>query len=639
MGWDAKIGELRRFARIFSLRFVVMGTMLMTTALLVGSCNNPSDPPPPPPPSPCSGSNIPVKYGSTGESLIFYPDPQSSSGNGALSPNDPNLDNFRVGITLQNLTGKGILEGQFVEARDGARCNESFYVFEGGSDFRTAHSDPKFQSVMAYALGDNYRSFLRENASMLPAANTRVVAHCMQADNAYFQRFSDSSGQNFGRVCLGDSVETPGASYGDDGYVTVHEMQHGTTIEHYSSSLSLNQFWYDEAGGLNEGVSDFVALMFLKDRVHANLDPRVFSRWALGQFVQGYSGVRGANKCPTYDPGFPNCSHFHTGAQGISASLGHVSYAYPDGLGWPYANTFQGPGFLRAVHSGFSAQEEIHNVAPLISGALYDAFEAMSQVTSESDARGIMTRWLHESIRHLPKPNSSLLSPVTYRGLIESMEAWSQTVGVSPGLKAAAMAAFEARGLWNAPQLSAGWAQVGSGTVQNPGIKIVDNSVNLKAWLIAMGSDPAQVTQGVSTGLNGRLDRGEVVALWFDIRNTSALSVGGLNLSAQIMNDKATFLNGATNIGAVSDQVAQIQYYKIFGTDAVQALSSSNASLSVPASNTYFGTNPFFSSSFRTALWLKGKSNLTSGDRIPIDVTVHASGAPDEVLHYEIVVP
>ncbi len=35
-----------------------------------------------------------------------------------------------------------------------------------------------------------------------------------------------------------------------------------TTVTTYSSEYDLNQFWYDEAGSLNEAISDFMSLMF-----------------------------------------------------------------------------------------------------------------------------------------------------------------------------------------------------------------------------------------------------------------------------------------------------------------------------------------------------------------------------------------
>jgi hypothetical protein len=364
----------------------------------------------------CAASSLePNVATDTGTARVFSPDPILASGQDALSPTSLQLDSFAKGVTLERLGGHGVLEGKYVDVRNGLGCDGWFGAFDAQNAFAYPHSDARFQEAMSYYWGDQYRSSLDKAGYLQPSLPVHVLAHCSKEDNAFFMRGKDSGGNRVELVCLGDSVATPGASYADDATVTVHELQHATTTDTYSFSENLNSFWYDEAGSLNEAVSDFMALVFEEPLVSPTFDPRVFSRWALGTFIPHHAGTRGAHKCPAYDPTYPSC----TGFPAFSATNNTISYVYPDGMGWPYANNFQGPGYARDAFSTYKGQEEIHNAGILLTGALWDVYEAIKANHSgnQAEAQSLSTKLVMESISHLPKPTSSSGSPVSYRGL------------------------------------------------------------------------------------------------------------------------------------------------------------------------------------------------------------------------------
>ncbi|PJF37781.1 MAG: hypothetical protein CUN55_20330, partial [Phototrophicales bacterium] len=120
-------------------------------------------------------------------------------------------------------------------------------------------------------------------------------------------------------VCIGNRVSGGQVkdTIGDDAQVTLHELQHGMTVKSYSLSLDehLGELWYDEAGALNEGISDFVALVLSKEHVEAagaDFDVKEFSRWALGKYF-GRDSTRGAHKCAKYSSDYPSCDHYALG--------------------------------------------------------------------------------------------------------------------------------------------------------------------------------------------------------------------------------------------------------------------------------------------------------------------------------------
>ena len=159
-----------------------------------------------PPPNNCAPDQLPKLDGlpGTGHAKVFSPDPIISSGQSSLSPNSLKLDSFATPVTLNHLGGHGVLEGPYVDVRNGTSCREWFGAYDVNNSFVYPHSDPRFQETMAYHWGDQYRSKLAEYGYVLTGAPVEIIAHCQAEDNAFFVRGRDSTGQAFEIVCLGD---------------------------------------------------------------------------------------------------------------------------------------------------------------------------------------------------------------------------------------------------------------------------------------------------------------------------------------------------------------------------------------------------------------------------------------------------
>ena len=72
-----------------------------------------------------------------------------------------------------------------------------------------------------------------------------------------------------------------------------------------------------------------------------------------------------------YDPSYPRCDQFP------SFSPNTISYVYPDGVGWPYANEYGKHFSAGQAYLQFKSQEEIHNAGILMLGALWDVYSAI----------------------------------------------------------------------------------------------------------------------------------------------------------------------------------------------------------------------------------------------------------------------
>ena len=485
---------------------------------------------------------------------------------------------------------------------------------------------------MSYYYGDRFRHYLDQQGYLAPQPVVKIISHCGLMDNAYYNSLSNE-------VCLGDSFQSLDSFYADDSAVNLHEIQHGTTIDLYKGATGdyFNHFFADESGALNEAISDFMSMAFVARDVSAPNDPRDFSRWALQSFMS-QDASRGAHLCPRYDSAFPDCTSYENGAVGFSADLGHVSYAYPDGLGWPFGRNMSGPGYLKNAFENFRDQEEIHNLAVIATGALWDGFEALREIDDDETALALMTRAVMEAIVHLPPPSDDLKAPITFIRFFDLMVQWAEVVGFSVQQKNALIAAFEKRGLYQFTSLPSDWGSVGAGASSSPGMKIEDHPNLVKNWIFATGGDPSAVTHSLGTGLNGRLSPGEMVAIWFDIQNNSALTAGSTLIRVRSDHPAIELFN--QNIGYVSANAAsvpevQMRYYKINGTEVVSRLSSANPSLHVPTGNSYFKTNPFFYLSPRTAIFIKVSSTAVEGDRIPFQVVVQPENGPEIELIYE----
>src|SRR3954470_8563033 len=74
----------------------------------------------------CAQTQLSPGAGSSGQATIFASDPISASGNPNLSPVSKQLDSYATQVSLSRLGGQGVLEGQYVEIRNGQSCNEWF---------------------------------------------------------------------------------------------------------------------------------------------------------------------------------------------------------------------------------------------------------------------------------------------------------------------------------------------------------------------------------------------------------------------------------------------------------------------------------------------------------------------------------
>ena len=606
----------------------VISISLVLAAVAVGCAKKKTDAP-----GDCLKDALLQGVGASGNAKSFLPDPIASSGNAHLSASSLHLDDFSRPVTLSHLGGRGVLEGDYAYVVNGNACDGGFGAFDAKNNFIYPHADFRFQEGMTYYLADSYRTFLASTSYLQPTGAVKVIAHCGYQDNAFFSRFIGTHGEWVEAVCLGDSVATPGASYSDDGTVALHELQHATTTDTYSrdESVFLSPFNYDEGGSLNEALSDFMALMYTSPMLaNTTLDPLLFSRWALQTFVPNHVGTRGAHRCPTYDPTYPNCTTFPN----FSAKTNTISYKYPDGLGWPYANNFSGPEFAASAYKHYTSQEEIHNAGVLLEGALWDVYQGIRGTGEATDERSrfLATQLVMEGMRQLPKPTLAAQAPVTFRAFGTALQTAEALLTLTANEKAAVDTALADRGLVGGSLLGTNWAAAGAGDF-GTGIRVMDDPAVLFNWL----GDASLIPQGVSTGLNRKLDPGELAVLWFDLADTQATTAGAVELTIKSLNPElVTFKDASYNVGWMSSTQTQIQYAKINGTAIVSALSdgaagSAQATYNVPTGNSYFKTDPFFDRSYRTGVWVHVNKTAPRGSTLAFEVSAlpsNSAGSP-----------
>lgn len=561
----------------------------------------------------------PGTSGGSGQGLIFQVDPMVASGNPVLSPSSNSIGNFTSSVTLENLSGRGVLSGAYIDVVNGL-CGDRYGARSATNDFRYSYDDSRFAEVMDYHSADRFRSELDAANALLPADPITLISNCDIEDNAFYTQDFDSNHQLYDLVCMGKSSRYAKASLSHDSQVTVHELQHATTGHAYSPTVDLNRFDYDEAGAMNEGISDFMALMMSAPETSGGFDLRVFSRWALGSFFTR-SSARGANRCPAYDSSYPNCGAFASDATGFSADNNHVSYVYPDGLGWPYARTFSAPGYVRNTFLGTNGQQSIHQNAPIITGTLWEIYEALrtNHANDEEFARRTMMKLVTEAIALLPKPNSSVdLSPVTFPKFGQRLNTAASALSLSVSDRNAIQAVTDLRGLTNAPQLSANWARVGPGSSANAGLRFIDLA-------------PANGNR------NEKFNRGDQGAVWLDIENLSSLTAGGLLVDVSIIGSGIRFLGSNYNTGFLSDSRAMVRYGKVNGSAVVSALSSTNAAYHVPTGSTYLKTDPNYDVTGYTALWVEVRSNAAPGT-VTFRARIQPENGPEVTLDFPAVI-
>lgn len=452
-------------------------------------------------------------------------------------------------------------------------------------------------------------------------------------------------------VCLYDSKNTPGAFYSDDAQVTVHELQHATTEDNYSLNDDLNslEYSYDEAGSLNEAISDFMSLVF-SDSVFpqtSGLDPRIFSRWALGTFDPTKSHIRGAHKCPAYDSHYPNCDRFPAfelpkESNGNSLT---ISYVYPDGMGWPYPNNYHTNSVVEDIAENFYAQEEIHNAGMVMLGSLWDVYSAIKE-NHQGDAnfaRKAMTRLTMESVRHLPAVNSmNNHSPVTYVVFASTLVAVGDKLDdLTSDDRISVRKVLGSRGLYGFQGVTrSDWLAIGPGTnsdiksTKTPGMFILDDPKLLKRWLKRYGKDPSIVMQNSAEGVNHELDPGETAVIWFDLQNNADVTAGGVLLTVNSTDPDLEILDESVNPGYLSQSglnQTQIMYGKVNGTAIA-------ATFNGVFGSTYFTTDPAFLASPSTAVWVKASSRAAHGKPIQLNLTASPSNGVSSSTTIEVTI-
>ncbi len=603
---------------------------LATTSVLLSSCAKNSEPS-----FSCATPDSPGQTGNTGSALVFNVDPVASSRNPSLGVASSELDDFRTEVTLSRLNGRGVLEGTHVTVSNDLACRAGFTAYDKSNRFSYSQADPRFQEVMGYYYADQYSQFLAELGSTLAATPLSLHVHCGRDEGFYDEAYFDPQS---GIVCIGDPAFPRTASYADDAAVLIHEVQHAHTLSAYSPVHDLGWLLYDEAGALNEAVSDFMSLAYLSPLVPDGIDPLIFSRWALGTFF-GTDESRGAHRCPRYDASFAQgCSRYRSGPEGFSADQNSVSFTYPDGLNWPFTSKVSGPGYVQSAFTSPAAMEEIHNNASMITGTLWDIFATLTKSRGGTlQARKPTMALVLESLRRLPKPDLSNRSPVTFPGFAQTLLdiALTQGSGISAEERGTIRSILKDRGLVDSTVLGPGWAKVGAGSSAARGVRILDDPMALGRWMTR-----TSISQGIDARPDGRLGPGETAAIWFDIENTAEDTAGGLLLTVKVDAPEITVAGEGLNYGSISPKEAQVRYAKVNGRRIVQALSSRNSAMNVPTGTTYFLTQPRFDRVPMTALFIRCAKDASSGKTVNFQVRIEAAngdGTP-ETLEFPVTI-
>jgi len=534
--------------------------------------------------------------GTTGTGKVFKLDPLVASGNPALSPGSSSLGNYTSTVTLRNLLGYGVLKGTYVDVVSD-KCGEYYGAYSTSNSFNYEHGDERFAEVMNYHYGNQFREDLNASSALYPSGSFLMIANCDVDDNAYYSQGYDASGNLVDFVCMGRSTSYPTTtSFSEDGEVMMHELQHGTTGHAYSSSEDFNKFDYDEAGAINEAVSDFIGLIQGDTEVVSPFKNFEFSRWALGLLFDS-SSMRGAARCPAWTADYPTCGNFSKTSTGFSESAKRVSFAYPDGLGWPYAGPASG-ATLASVFQSDTGFEEIHQTAPIITGALWEIYDALKSASDADTARRRMQRLVVETVKTLPHASAADPSPVTmpvFAAKLVAMAATATAGNFTAGERTTIANVLSARGLTSIPAVADGWATVGP------------NTVGGHAGLFWFE------TTAVSTA-NNRMHAGEKGALWFDIKNTDANTAAAPLIKVTSSDARVKFSGVSKNPGYVSDTVAYIRYGKINGT-TIQTQMNNGAGTHTGIANDYFSASggTLYGVNSQTALYVEIGSGIAAG--------------------------
>ncbi len=552
---------------------------------------------------PSSVGTTPIT-GTSGSGKVFKLDPLVASGNATLSPGSSTLGNFTSTISLPNLLGYGVLKGAYVDVVTD-KCGENYGAFSTANDFTYSHGDDRFAEVMNYHYGDQFRSDLAASSALYPTGSFLMVANCNVTDNAYYSQGLDAHGTLVDYVCIGTSSNYPTtSSFSEDGEVMMHELEHGTTGHAYSTAEDFNKFNFDEAGAVNEALSDFIGLIQGDPEVIAPFKNFEFSRWALG-LLFSQSAMRGAARCPVWTADYPTCANFNKNTSGFSESAKRISFAYPDGLGWPYAGPPAGAS-LATVWSSNLGFEEIHQTAPIITGALWEIYDAFKTASGdETTSRRRMQRLVVETIKTLPKASAPNPSPVTmpvFATQLIAMAATATAGTFTAGEQTSIANILSARGLTGIPAVADGFASVGpNGVAGHPGLFFYET--------VAVGTP------------NNRMHAGESGMLWFDIANSSANTAAAPLIKVTSSDSRIKFSGPTKNSGYVSDTVAFVRYGKINGSGIVTAMNNGGGA-HTGITNSYFNGPSLAGVNTETALYIEIAAGTPVGTNFTYTVDI-----------------
>jgi len=188
---------------------------------------------------------------STGEGLVFFPNPVVSSGDETLTDRRdadyPELNNQRVSVQLIGLDGSGYLRGTWAQVK--SSTGALAYAPDCHFDY-TRHQD-QFEQVMAYYWVTESQLYLRSlgfgvapNWPAINADEQRVRINQYGVDNS-FATDHPKDEMRFGKGGVDDA---------EDAEVILHETGHQI---HFSQSTTF--FSSNEAGSISEGFGDYWA--------------------------------------------------------------------------------------------------------------------------------------------------------------------------------------------------------------------------------------------------------------------------------------------------------------------------------------------------------------------------------------------
>lgn len=193
----------------------------------------------------------------TGNAMVFLPDPLTSSGNVYGAPyNDigdadsPELNAQRVSVTLRDIDWNGsqfVLDGPYVKLEDRESPMIAITTSTDGN-FNYTRAQSGFEDVMVYYHIDTFQRYI-QSLGFTNLMSTRVLAdpHGLNGqDNSHFVS-TDS------RVAFGEG----GVDDAEDADVIIHEYGHA--LSHSGSPFSNSGL---ERQGLDEGIGDYVATTY-----------------------------------------------------------------------------------------------------------------------------------------------------------------------------------------------------------------------------------------------------------------------------------------------------------------------------------------------------------------------------------------